>query len=123
MLDGLTHEQQMLQESTRRFVDEEMLPHEDLVDRDGHVPIELGRQIESAPRKWGYLPPICLNMLVVAVWIITVWRSLNVNLGVLATRFTLGLPVPPNCFSPLKARNRTNIYPHALPVRNATFLR
>ena len=46
MLDGLTHEQQMLQESTRRFVDEEMLPHEDLVDREGHVPIELGRQIE-----------------------------------------------------------------------------
>ena len=41
MLDGLTHEQQMLQESTRRFVDEEMLPHEDIVDREGHVPHEV----------------------------------------------------------------------------------
>ncbi|MEL0290688.1 MAG: acyl-CoA dehydrogenase family protein, partial [Alphaproteobacteria bacterium] len=53
MLDGLTHEQQMLQESTRRFVDEEMLPHEDLVDREGHVPIELGRQIETHAKEVG----------------------------------------------------------------------
>jgi acyl-CoA dehydrogenase len=53
MLDGLTHEQQMLQESTRRFVDEEMLPHEDIVDREGHVPIELGRQIESRSKEVG----------------------------------------------------------------------
>ena len=53
MLDGLTHEQQMLQESTRRFVDEEMLPHEDLVDREGHVPIELGRQIECRAKDVG----------------------------------------------------------------------
>ena len=53
MLDGLTHEQQMLQESTRRFVDEEMLPHEDLVDREGHVSIELGRQIESRAKDVG----------------------------------------------------------------------
>ena len=54
MLDGLTHEQQMLQESTRRFVDEEMLPHEDLVDREGHVPIDLGAgQIESRAKDVG----------------------------------------------------------------------
>ena len=53
MLDGLTHEQQMLQESTRRFVDDEMLPHEDIVDREGHVPIELGRQIESRAKEVG----------------------------------------------------------------------
>ena len=40
MLDGLTHEQLMLQEAARRFVDEEMLPHEDLVDREGEVPLD-----------------------------------------------------------------------------------
>ena len=66
MLDGLTHEQQMLQESTRRFVDEEMLPHEDLVDRDGHVRLNLAGKLSHAPRRLGYLPPICQKMLVAA---------------------------------------------------------
>ena len=53
MLDGLTYEQQMLQETTRRFVNEEMLPHEEMVDKLGQVPIDLGRQIESRSKEVG----------------------------------------------------------------------
>jgi acyl-CoA dehydrogenase len=53
MLDGLTHEQQMLQDTVRRFVNEEMTPHEDHVDRAGEVPLEIGRQIEARAKDAG----------------------------------------------------------------------
>lgn len=42
----LHHEQQMLLDTVRAFMEAELLPHEDLVDRTGEVPPELGRQIE-----------------------------------------------------------------------------
>ncbi len=42
----LTPEQEMLLTTVKRFMDEELYPHEAEVDRVGHVPIELGRQIE-----------------------------------------------------------------------------
>ncbi len=53
MLDSLNHEQEMLQETVRRFVTEEMLPHEDQVDREGLVPPEVGQQIESRSKDIG----------------------------------------------------------------------
>ena len=53
MLDNFNHEQQMLQETVRRFMDAEMFPHEEAIDRDAHVPIELGRQIEQRAREVG----------------------------------------------------------------------
>lgn len=42
----LTHEQEMLLATVRRFLAEEIYPHEDQVDRQGRVPLDLGRQIE-----------------------------------------------------------------------------
>ena len=42
----LTHEQEMLRDTVRRFMTEEIFPHEDEVDRQGFVPLDLGRQIE-----------------------------------------------------------------------------
>jgi len=48
-----THEHQMLRESVERFVEEEFYPHEELVDREGEVPIDLGRQIERRGKEVG----------------------------------------------------------------------
>jgi acyl-CoA dehydrogenase len=42
----LTHEQEMLLDTVQRFMTEEIYPHEDEVDRQGFVPLDLGRQIE-----------------------------------------------------------------------------
>ena len=53
MLDNPNHEQQMLTETVRRFMEEEMCPHEEAIDRDAHVPIELGRQIEQRAKEVG----------------------------------------------------------------------
>ena len=41
----LTHENQMLRDTVRAFVDAEMLPHEAAVDKQGYVPEEVGRGI------------------------------------------------------------------------------
>ncbi len=43
----LSHENELLQQSARAFIDAELIPHEEEVDRLGHVPIELGKQIEQ----------------------------------------------------------------------------
>ncbi|MGH6882963.1 MAG: acyl-CoA dehydrogenase family protein, partial [Hypericibacter sp.] len=50
---SLSHERQMLLDTVKRFMEEEIYPHEDLVDRDGEVPIELGRQIEARSKQAG----------------------------------------------------------------------
>ena len=42
----MSHERQMLLDSVQRFMEAEIYPHEAEVDRQGCVPIELGRQIE-----------------------------------------------------------------------------
>ena len=42
----LSHEQRMLLDTVRSFMEKEIYPHEDEVDRRGRVPPELGRQIE-----------------------------------------------------------------------------
>ena len=40
-------ESDLLINTVRRFVETEMLPHEDEVDRLGYVPEEIGRRIEA----------------------------------------------------------------------------
>ena len=50
---ALTHEQQMLLDTVRAFMAQELLPHEEDVDRLGHVPLELGRQIERRAKEVG----------------------------------------------------------------------
>ena len=42
----LSHEQRMLLDTVQSFMEKEIYPHEDEVDRSGRVPPELGRQIE-----------------------------------------------------------------------------
>lgn len=47
MSTDLDLERRLLQETTRAFVDQEMLPHEELVDQLGEVPAEIAQQIEQ----------------------------------------------------------------------------
>ncbi|WP_435256490.1 acyl-CoA dehydrogenase family protein [Thioclava sp. FR2] len=44
---GLTEEQQMIVETTRAFVEAELYPHEAMVERTGHLPMELIREIQQ----------------------------------------------------------------------------
>ena len=48
-----SHEHEMLLATVKRFMEEELYPHEDLVDRQGEVPIDLGRQIEARGKMAG----------------------------------------------------------------------
>ncbi|MEP4199255.1 MAG: acyl-CoA dehydrogenase family protein [Aliishimia sp.] len=47
------HETDLLVSTVRRFVETEMYPHEEDVDRLGHVPEEIGRQIEAKAHELG----------------------------------------------------------------------
>ncbi len=49
----LTHEQQMLCDTVKAFMEKELFPHEEEVDRIGEVPIDLGRQIEARSKEVG----------------------------------------------------------------------
>ena len=47
------HEHEMLTATVRSFIETEMIPHEDEVDRLGYVPEEIGRQIEAKSHEMG----------------------------------------------------------------------
>ncbi len=44
---GLSEEQAMIVETTRAFVEAELYPHEAMVERTGHLPLELIREIQK----------------------------------------------------------------------------
>ncbi len=44
---GLSEEQQMIVDTTRAFVEKELYPHEDMVERTGHLPVDLIREIQK----------------------------------------------------------------------------
>ena len=44
---GMSDEQRMIVETTRAFVEAELYPHEALVERTGHLPLELIREIQK----------------------------------------------------------------------------
>ena len=44
---GLTQEQQMIVDTTRAFVENEIYPHEDAVERPGHLPLEVIREVQA----------------------------------------------------------------------------
>jgi len=44
---GLTDEQRMIVETTRAFVETELYPHEASVERSGHLPLELIRELQK----------------------------------------------------------------------------
>ena len=49
----LSHENELLLNTVRSFMEAEIYPHEDMVDRTGEVPEELGRQIEARAKEVG----------------------------------------------------------------------
>ena len=48
-----SHETDLMVNTVRRFVETEMYPHEEEVDRLGHVPEEIGRHIEAKAQELG----------------------------------------------------------------------
>ena len=53
MSEQLDHENNLLINTLKSFMEEEIFPHEDEVDSTGEVPIELGRQIEKRSKELG----------------------------------------------------------------------
>ena len=53
MSEQLDHENNLLINTVKGFMEEEIFPHEDEVDSTGEVPIELGRQIEKRSKELG----------------------------------------------------------------------
>ena len=51
---GLSEEQQMIVDTVRRFVETEIYPHEESVDRSGTVPPELAQEIRRKVRDMGF---------------------------------------------------------------------
>ena len=51
----LTDETAMLLETVRSFLEQEVYPHEERVDREGEVPPEIGQQIETRAKEIGLL--------------------------------------------------------------------
>jgi len=62
------HETDLLVETVRRFVETEMFPHEDEIDRLGHVPEEIGRTIEAKSKELGLYSCNLPEEVVVVVW-------------------------------------------------------
>ena len=51
---GLSQEQDMIMRSVRQFVEEEIYPHEDMVEKQGFVPREIGDEIARKCRELGF---------------------------------------------------------------------
>ena len=47
MYFGMTDEQRMIVDTTRAFVETELYPHEALVERTGHLPMEIIREVQA----------------------------------------------------------------------------
>ena len=54
---GLTHEQQLVVDTVRNFVEKEFYPLEDEIDRTGLVPGTLGREIQDKVLELGFYAP------------------------------------------------------------------
>jgi len=50
---GLSDEQRMIVETTRAFVEAELYPHEALVERTGHLPMEIIREVQAKAMEAG----------------------------------------------------------------------
>ena len=50
----LSEEQRMIVDTVRRFVEEEIYPHEDLVERSEEVPADLAQQIKQKTLDLGF---------------------------------------------------------------------
>ncbi len=54
MIYGLTDEQTMIADTVRSFVEKEIYPHEDLVERTGEVPAEIAQEIKQKTLDLGF---------------------------------------------------------------------
>ena len=54
MIYGLTEEHQMIAHTVRSFVENEIYPHEDLVERTGAVPDEIAQEIKRKTIELGF---------------------------------------------------------------------
>ena len=54
---GLSHEQEMVVDTVRSFVETELYPLEDEIERTGHVPVEVGREIQQKVKDLGFYAP------------------------------------------------------------------
>ena len=54
MIYGLTDEQLMIADTVRSFVEKEIYPHEDLVERTGEVPAEIAQEIKQKTLDLGF---------------------------------------------------------------------
>lgn len=54
MIYGLTDEQNMIADTVRSFVEKEIYPHEDLVERTGEVPAEIAQEIKQKTLDLGF---------------------------------------------------------------------
>jgi alkylation response protein AidB-like acyl-CoA dehydrogenase len=50
---GISHEDELLQQTVRKFIADVVIPHEELVDTLGEVPDEIGRDIEAKSKELG----------------------------------------------------------------------
>jgi butyryl-CoA dehydrogenase len=50
---GMTDEQRMIAETTRAFVETELYPHEALVERTGHLPVEIIKDVQAKAMQAG----------------------------------------------------------------------
>ena len=53
MTYNLDHENELLISTVKAFMEKEIFPHEDFVDKSGVVPDDLGRQIEKKAKEAG----------------------------------------------------------------------
>ena len=51
---GLSQEQEMIVETVRQFVEQEIYPHEEMVEKQGFVPDEIGRDIAQKCKELGF---------------------------------------------------------------------
>jgi acyl-CoA dehydrogenase len=54
---GLSHEQSLVVDTVRGFVEREFYPLEQQIERTGHVPRELGREIQAKVKALGFYAP------------------------------------------------------------------
>ena len=55
---GLTDEHTMIAQTVRSFVEKEIYPHEELVERAGEVPAEIADEIKRKTIELGFTPVI-----------------------------------------------------------------
>ena len=70
----LTEEQRMLADSARAFVSEELLPHENEVEKQGEVPRDLGNRSLAKQSKWASMLPTCPRRLEAVVLTTPAWQ-------------------------------------------------